>query len=242
MNKFLKKIISPLSSPLLFTLIAFLYWVFISSSITGDLGRIGQYRFPSYRTQEKFNIHYSEPAPYCDTNFFAQNRIVFIGDSFTEDFYPNSLSSILGGGCCKYYIKETKVPEERFVSLINSRVTLPPIIILESVERGFIKRLCNLDFSTNFVSLSATDLSNREKIEQTTFLTYYKTKLIDNKTVVNLQLNKDLFSAKNRENQLYYVSEDNDLPTMAETRIAVNKLDTLFQIARKNNGSSIIVD
>lgn len=243
MKKFLKDIISPISSPLLLFFVAYLYWYSRADYITGDLGKLGQIEFldENYRNQEKFNSNYTHKAILCDANSFKENSILFIGDSFTLlTSYPESLASTLNKNACECYLKGKTCPEESYISLLNSELTLPKIVIVESVERNFISRLRSLDFSLSPTTIEA-DTTAPIKEKMTDYASYYKNKIFPNKAVKHLPLRDSLFSCRGHENELYYYIDDNVIPSIEDIQIALKKLDTLFQIAEQNNISMFYV-
>lgn len=237
MKRFFFDLISPLNTPVLFVLIGFIIHACLAKDITGDLGRIGQIVFSKkYHTQSKFEEHIDKHLYWCSTNELKSFDMVFMGDSFTESVYPYYLSHNVEKNTALYKASEIVSSEQIFVALCNSGVVMPHVVVLEDVERSFIERLGNLDFNPANNSTLPIGLVYKPKNEKTTdFATFYKNQLIDNHSVRHVRLKDSLFSCPKKEKDLYFYYEDLRFPVDAQIQTAMSKLDTLFQIANKNN-------
>lgn len=241
MKRFLHSILSPLRSPLLLLMIALVYFISISNDITGDIGRIGQIIFSKeYRSQDKFNNLPMVSIDWCDTSNLKSNSVLFMGDSFTAlTFYPDYLTNILQISSAKFFADNTASPEETFIALCNANIETPKVIFLESVERFFISRLCDLDFSSNILPkasvLSDVSVSKQVKEKQTDFSTFYKNQIIDNHAILKVSLRDSLFTCTRKENELYFYNYDLVCPNEEQIQTAISKLDSLFMLARERN-------
>jgi hypothetical protein len=233
MKKFLLSIVSPRKSPFLLLLAAWLYYFSVSDDITGDLGRLGQIVFSKeYRLQEKFSNESVPLMNWCDTSCFRTSDIVFIGDSYSKLIYPDLVSSITQKKSAKFFTDNIESPEETFVTLCNSGVKMPKVVVVESGERGVVPRLCDLSFSSTVapqVSLSRTPP------KQTDFSTYYKNLIFNNHAVLSIPLRDSLFTCPGKENQLYFYQDDLRFPDEEQIQTATEKLDSLFMFARERN-------
>ena len=234
MRKFVLTLLSPLHSPILLVLLAFIYYKWIENAITGDLGRIGQIVFSNtYRSMEQFDPEIQKQLPLSDTSELKKFYVVFMGDSFTKHGFPYYLSTIIQQTSAKFFANNIMSPEQTFVALCNSNVDLPRVVVLESVERSCIQQLCALDFSMK-VPIEPSKKENADE-KQTDFSTFYRNQLFDNHSVRHLQLNRDFFSCPKKERDLYFYHEDLIFSNDHDAIIAVSKLDSLFQVARQHD-------
>jgi hypothetical protein len=234
MKRFFLSIISPLRSPLFILSIALFYYIFIYQDITGDLGRIGQIVFSKeYRLQEKFQKDSPSTINCCDEKNFKSFNVIFMGDSFTKlTLYPNYLSEMIKMPTAEFFSDNIETPEETFVALCNANIEMPKVVVLESVERDFVTRLCSLDFSSNIQAQASVYKTGTEK--QTDFCTFYKNMLFDNGAVSHLFLHDSLFTCPKKEKDLFFYYCDLIIPDEEQINIAISKLDLLFQFAREN--------
>ncbi len=237
MRKFLIEIISPLRSPLLLLLIALIYYLLVSENITGDIGKIGQIIFSKeYHSQEQFRSVPMSLMDWCDTNNFKSNKIVFMGDSFTKNIYPNCLASIIQKPSAKYFADNIESPEDTFVALCNANVEMPKVVVLESVEREFVFRLCDVDFCSSIKPRASVYNPVKPAIEkQTDFSTFYKNQLIKNQAILNVHLRDSLFTCPEKEKELYFYKDDIRIPKEEQIQTAISNLESLFQLAKKKN-------
>ena len=256
MKRFLIAIVSPLKSPLLLLSIALVYFLHISEDITGDIGKLGQIIFSKeYHYQDKFQSVPMSVIDWCDASDLKSKKVVFLGDSFTKNIYPNCLVSIIQKPSSKYFAYNFESPEDTFVALCNANVEMPDVVVLESVERNFVFRLCNIDFSSNIkpkasvynpVEEMQTDFSTFYKnqliknkailnVSLRDFSTFYKNQLIKNKAILNVSLRDGLFSCSGKEKELYFYYEDLSFPEEEQIQTAISNLDSLFQLAKKKN-------
>lgn len=235
MKRFLISILSPLRSPLLLLFIALVYYISISNDVTGDIGKIGQIVFSKeYRLQEKFQNIPTSMMDWGDVSDFKSNSVVFLGDSFTKStFFPNYLTNIYQIPSVKFFVDNTDSPEETFVALCNANIEMSKVVVLESVEREFVARLCDLDFSLNKTLKVSAYKPATEK--QTDFCTFFKNKIIDNHAILNISLQDSLFTCPRKEKELYFYKDDLRFQDEEQIQAAIFKLDSLFQLARMKN-------
>ena len=234
MKRFLIAIVSPLKSPLLLLSIALVYFLHISEDITGDIGKLGQIIFSKeYHLQDKFQSVPMSVIDWCDASDLKSKKVVFLGDSFTKKIYPNCLVSIIQKPSSKYFAYNIESPEDTFVALCNANVEMPDVVVLESVERNFVFRLCNIDFSSNIKPKAS--VYNPVEEMQTDFSTFYKNQLIKNKAILNVSLRDGLFSCSGKEKELYFYYDDLSFPEEEQIQTAISNLDSLFQLAKKKN-------
>lgn len=235
MKKFLLNMISPLCTPVLLVVVAFIIHLCLAKNITGDLGKIGQIVFSKdYHLQDKFQTNGVDRIVWCDTKDLGSFRIVFLGDSFTKGLIcPDYLSKILHQDAAKYFVDNIGTPEETFVALCNAGVEMPDVVVLESVEREFPFRLQRLDFSFNTNLIPS--IHKPEVGKQTDFLTFYKNRMINNHSVLHVSLQDDLFTCPRKEKELYFYHDDLRFPDEEQIQTAITKLDTLFQLANERH-------
>lgn len=137
--------------------------------------------------------------------------IITIGDSFSQqDTF--GYQQFLGEMICDTIgnIGSSSSPEQTFVSLMNSKaIPVGSVVIIESVERYMIERLCDVDFaSSEWLPWSPDDMqevskeSDRSKslrwaIARLRILLGYKNPVREYKTT------KDLFTHPKVHNELY---------------------------------------
>ena len=251
MKKFLFSLLSPSKSPLLPLLIGWAYFIIVSKDITGDIGRISQVVFSKeYHLQSKFQDNLpTASVDYCGVNDLKYNTIVFLGDSFTFmiDYYTNSksdypdyLANIIQKKSAKFYAADISA-EATFVALCNSNVLDSCVVVLESAEKAFINRLYNLDFSSSFIPQAAKwPWPNYGK--GTDFFTFYKNRLIDNHTVLNVSLCDSLFTCPRKETELFFLQDDLLFPNEEQIQIAISKLESIFPADKYDVYQDFVID
>ena len=136
-------------------------------------------------------------------------------------------------------------PFLRFLYLSKTK-KLPKIVIIESVERYFIERIYDLNYSMTDLEMLSKNLidttgdSNSLQIKQRTILEetqeWMKREIgmIGYKNPIkSVTLNKECFTCTHKENKLYFYQDDiNQLPTSDSLLyLASIKLDRLFAYA-----------
>ena len=230
--------------PILIPLIGF--GIFIYPHLSGDIGPLGYITFDDNYAQMKeitdnkvINCKYG----YKFTN---NSSILTIGDSFSQTnkryisynyYLAKSTDKVV------YNLQPWDVnPFLRFL-YVSKTQELPKIVIVESVERYFIERLCQLN-----VSLSASSMSSRHLIDTTyEYKSSSKTLLESTQEWVKREMNlkgyenpiksvklsQSYFSCKDRENELHFYVDDIKITELTDSvaNIATEKLDSLFKYA-----------
>lgn len=239
MKRFLIAIISPLRTPVLLLLIALIYFLHVSEDITGDMGMLGQIVFSKeYHLQEKFQINEENRILWCDSNHFNRNSIALFGDSFTAlTSFPCSLINLVHVPITKFYADNIGSSEQSFVALCNmNNVDMPEIVIIESVERELVFRLCDLDFRFQKIpNASVWPWFYDANASHTDFMSFYKNRLIKNHSILRVSMHDSLFSCPGKEKELYFYYDDLSFPEEEQIQTAISNLDSLFQLAKKKN-------
>ena len=232
--------LSPLKTPLVLVVIAFMFYLGLAKDITGDLGKIGQIVFSKeYHAQTKFEEDIDKQLYWCANSELKDFGVVFMGDSFTKGCFPYYVES--NQSVAKYFASNVESPEQTFVSLCKSNVTMPHVVVLESVERAFVWRLSRLDFG-DLPAIQPIGAAYFPPIKkQTDFSTFYRNQLINSHSVRCIQLRDSLFSCPQKEKELYFYVEDLQFPSDESVEIAVAKLDSLFQLANEKGVRLIYV-
>lgn len=224
-------------------LIVIYYAVFIQPYTTRDLGKLGQIPFAK---------NYNLPAPHFDkyainctyANTPADSCILIIGDSFSHPDSTTKYSDFLSQWANKLPVYSSSPddewePMDRFIHLSKTQ-SLPRIIILESVERSFVSRLKNINFSmilhndtvfTKTDTLSEQTKQHRKKILLEEVQEFAKKRIGIDNPVKTATLSIPMFSCEGKECELYFYQEDIYIPTLSSVCIAKEKLDSLFAYA-----------
>lgn len=207
MRRFLVKFCALFS--IIWGLIAYCTFV-VKPQASGDMGKIGMIAFGN-----KYNASINEPfdllEPCVNTipdTVKLTNSTLTIGDSFSQlGKYGYSQFIAMNTKCTISNIARTEYgPEQEFIVLINNNKILPgTIVIIESVERSFIGRLNNLDFSeTNMSIPQSKDSSKIDALNGT--LIWFRTTLGLKQPIKKFHTENDLFSHETRHNELYIYS------------------------------------
>ncbi len=171
--------------------------------------------------------------------------ILCFGDSFSKQ-KPYSYLQPLG----KYYNRTIinvlynldNSPEEAAVGfLINAHESkIPQIIIVESVERYCPKGLSKIDttqpYSLEHLSKGKKYTTNiPQKSIDKEILLFYKLRIGWNNNVVFSKLNKQCFTSKGKEDDLYSYYEDTNHFKNEDIDNAANKLCQLYKLAESRN-------
>lgn len=172
MRKFLYKF-------LIFYAIVFgyIYWysIWIYPNISGELGVLGQIPFGNEYDQKLDSIfHHSNCYFYnVSEGDTLSSNIFTIGDSFSNrkvgHAYQQFLGEILEQNINN--IRPTCSPEQFFVKLLNNNYfPIGSIVIVESVERSMIERLCLLDFSDSDLPRLNNSIRNKKNNDKMSLL------------------------------------------------------------------------
>lgn len=178
---------------------------------------------------------------YDKDSINKKTTILTIGDSFSQK-RKGSYSNFLTYYTDHYNIVNYYRPINPFViywNLVNNSSDIPPIIIVETVERFLVGRLLDMDLSNTSLSIIKNEdkkitkeLDRRAK----RMSDYYRNLITLEKyrPVKHEKLCKDMFSCKNLESDLYIYHEDITITnSLEEIDIAAKKLDSLFIYAHE---------
>ena len=134
-------------------------------------------------------------------------------------------------------------PEDAALTFLqySSQEKMPKAIVVESVERYCINRLCGMrtDSPIPFDKMTQGkkrygDRKHKNIAEEAA--KYYRKKLgIGESQVITTPLNQNLFSANGYENVLISFYEDTNTVSDEKIILAINKLDTLHRLADSRN-------
>lgn len=225
----------------------FFYFIFYRDFLyCRDLGRMGMMNFDStyqncvdtLTTNLVSEINTSEIST-CDKNI----TVISMGDSFSQQGrrgYMNYLANMLPEYQF-YNIKNPTFsdPEIKFMHICLANDTMPKIVILESVERLCINRLCNLKFYDELHIRKNDQIKKERTNKKKSFVQwaqeYYKKRLGIDNPVGHFQLTTNTFSCKKHEKDLYFIEEDLHIPNSDLITLAQLKLDSLFQFAAERD-------
>lgn len=131
----------------------FIYFVLVvSPQLTGDLGKVGHVVFGTEYPDSIQRLMPQSAYHVLDTNIVPADRkvsVMTIGDSFSNVMpgyrYSDALCGFLATDIVN--IMTDYMPEKRFVQLMNNNhIPAGTIVVVESVERNFVKRLAGLNF------------------------------------------------------------------------------------------------
>ncbi len=230
------------------------YVIYVQSEISGDLGRLGQIPFGktniSNTQQHKFVSNFSDSIVEC----LPQDTILTIGDSFSQQGIKG-YQQMLGNKLSQHIInipRHNGSPEQTFIRLINNKNLLPhSTVIIESVERAFVKRLANLNFEDT-ASVCIKKNNNTETTQNVSledYASWIRLRMGYKNPVSHCKLHKDCFSQRFYSNDLYFYNSewDNDgdfqflqLDSVIYTKALAN-LHLLKQMAETNNITMIYV-
>jgi len=229
------------SSPI--WLIVIYYAVFVQPYTTRDLGALGQ--IPFAKTYNLPTPHFDKYAIKCTyANTPTDSCILIIGDSFSHPDSTTKYTDFLSQWANKLPVYSSSPndewePMDRFIYLSKTQ-SLPRIIILESVERAFVSRLNNINFSVvlqNDTIFTKTDtlLKLPKQDKKKTLLEksqeFAKKRIGIDNPVKTATLSIPMFSCEGKECELYFYQYDIYIPTLESACIAKEKLDSLFAYA-----------
>ncbi len=219
--------------------------------MTGDLGLLGNIVFDRhYNVSMKEEIEGSYMIHKATTleDISIDYPLLVFGDSFSlQGKYQKYLSKELPFPIQTFLFKFTPSlsPENVAAFLLQSEKKLPPFIVIESVERSFIKRLEALSFCFDSDTmqiepyLGETSRNILKKMRE-----YYKRKLgLENVplSVLHQKLEKSMFTCKGSENELYFYHEDTCQVSNESIAKAYKNLDLLYKLAKSKNVELIYV-
>ena len=202
-----------------------IYQYYITPCLTGDMGRMGQIMFNKdyyKRIQQTYSSQKSYVIPIQQTDSIISDTnnskpcIFTIGDSFSQQ-KEYGYAQYLGEQLSMEVYNFSRTPidisaEQHLIKLLN-RNELPKqsIVIVESVERIMVGRLCGLDFQDT--AKMEFVVKEKEQPHVLNNAVQYITKSCGKQQPIHrYSLIADLFSHKNKTRQLYIYDSpwDND--------------------------------
>ena len=244
MKRFLIKIILysiPIIVPIIF------FCIGIHPHLHGDIGSLGYVTFAD--NYGKYELPTTPKVLDCGYGYtnFIDCCVLTIGDSFSQTKKEEVSYNYFLANYTNYQIVNLShqcymvSPFTRFMYMSKTR-NLPKIVILETVERHMVERLCEFTLYHSAESMIVkhlvdTTIAISNKVKNKTVLEksqeWIKRKIgYENPIKVSI-LNKPCFTCANKENKLYFYQDDiNNLPIPDSLlNLAVVKLDSLFNYA-----------
>ncbi len=213
---------------------------------SGDLGRLGLLFFPADYTLPKpdfqqfaHNVEYTDSIP-------SDSCVWVIGDSFSQPDKTSKYTDFLAQYATfpVYNFSTGWLHGNPFNSFLYLSKTqpLPSVVIVESVERALLSRLCNAQIALAADSLmtqkyldtvppTAQRFSDKTLLEQTQ--EFVKKRVGIDNPVKTAELRTPMFTCRGHENGLYFINEDLQKFDAERMDLAVRKLDSLFAYAQE---------
>ena len=186
-------------------------YVFVAEpQMSGDMGNLGKIGFGK-EYNSSVTKSFSSLTQIVNTVFDTDtisNSIITIGDSFSQfgrygysQFVAMNLNHSISN-----IARTTYCPEQEFIVLVNNHKILPgSIVIVESVERSFIGRLNDLDFSeTQMQDTLPKGEKTINALDET--IIWIRTSLGMKQPIRKFHTKEDLFSHETKHNELYVYS------------------------------------
>lgn len=227
------------------------YAIAVYPNISGDMGALYKYPFGKAYNDSIKNVHKLEGRYVYDIqnlDSIPSGSILTIGDSYSQQDslgYQQFLGDIIDKYIYNISVENTRTnhPEKSFVRLVNNGlIDSSQIVIVESVERGFIGRLNQLDLhDTTRVKLHVSTNEKyfprrvdyvEEAMQKLRLLFGYK------RPIANYNLTKPLFSHPKFANNIFiyhspYIGDSELLFSndSAEIKQAYENLEKLYNFA-----------
>ena len=251
MKKYLVKLL--IATIPVFAFFIFGYHLVKNYNWGGDMGKLGRYFFDTqyikdwhtYKAHTDYLRNFRlDSMPKGNFNFLN------IGDSFSDyNLNGNTYNCIFSNLIKDSILYESgwingDDAEQRFIKILNNYNNLPKYAIIESVERGFISKINNIDFNDKTINIPKNEqYRNKDKFELykniNSITDLYKKILFNHLPAEKVKLKEEKFSAKGDESNLYFYQHDLNFPTQEEIDCAVIKLDSLYNFA-KSKGVTLI--
>ncbi len=204
---------------------------------SGDLGDLSLIYFDdSYRK----SIETQKPQCqtfYCKSVYeLMENRadILVIGDSFAHKGFQDYLSVNINKSVTTLWHNLDIEANAIFTTLmLEKRDLIPDVVIIESVERVFVKRLMNMKLDT---VLDVDSIYYRPKAVQINYIDkaqdFYKKKLGMSNPVKMAKLSKSLYTCKDKERDLYFYQDDLYTYSESDVNTAFENLKLLHNYAK----------
>ena len=207
---------------------------------SGDLGALGLVQFdPSYRNNvEVHKVTISETL-YCksvaELQKYNVDDVLVIGDSHAHQpvGFQDYLSEKTNNSIMTLHHNLDIEASDIFITLLSKRRDLvPKLVIVESGERVFVRRLAKMQIDT---ILEIDSIYYAPKFDSKGYIemaqNFYKIKLGLNNPINHVMLNKDLFTCKDKERELYFYPGDIFKSTLSDVEVAIENLEMLHNLA-----------
>lgn len=231
----------PIVTPLI------IFGLCVAPHLHGDIGRLGYITFPD--KYGKYDLPIDNKVINCGYNYcdLGDSCIFVIGDSFSQTnktdisylyFLAENIDYKVVNLHQQWYIN----PFARFIYMSKTNI-MPEIVIVESVERYLIERLCdiNITLSPNeMVHFSIIDTvaqfvpSSKSFLESAQEWSKRKLHLKGYENPIKKStLSTNYFSCTGKENQLFFYEDDIKNVSSPDSlmQLAMMKLDSLFLYA-----------
>lgn len=190
--------------------IGYYVW-FVQPELSGDMGRIGRIPFGKEYNARLEKIYQNVPIRMhvIREDEEIADSIITIGDSFSLQFralgYNNFLANSLGVSVSNITRDSYHRPEESFIRLVNNhKIPKGSIVIVESVERGCIIRLNDMNLETeNLTSKSEVNNGDVKLSVLDETIAWLRLYLGIKNSIRMYKTSRDLFTHKTRHNELY---------------------------------------
>ena len=195
------------------------YYAFhVHPNISGDLGRIGQIPFGrEYKAKlEQFCCDKVLRISTIEKCGDVVDTVITIGDSFSQCGkcgYSQFMADVLECHVTNIAMENDSRPEQLFIQLVaNGKIPKHAIVIVESVERAMLRRLCNINLNDTALIISDRNNQSISHSNQSAILSemmvWLRTSVGLKNAVRKFNSKEDLFSHKTIHNRLYvYDSE-----------------------------------
>lgn len=236
-------------------IVALAYYLFLvdKEAMRGDLGRMSQNQF--HYTMPQLDTLNVAPCRDVAMNMvmpLEDDEIVVFGDSFSSEDdrkWPNCRwHQFMGASIGKKIVMTGDYfrPVESYLTMLSHHPEyLGDTVIIETVERALVDRLCWLDFNNiaDFDTVADDDTATTplEKWNKQKRLPvqYYQRQVGIDVPVLTKKLDSPLFSC--RPDKLYYFADDTITHTEWEINMAVANLQTLDSISKAHGITLFLV-
>lgn len=236
----MKKFLIKAAPFLLFIFISISYFSYMSVHVsqTGDLGRLDYIYFDEKYRDSLMRSPYTDMMvdEYSDTTSMHYDVMV-IGDSFSQQGiygYQNFLAHKLKKRIINVHVNSSEHPEQVAVKITkahNFKKISPKILIIETVERGIVKRVLGFrdQFGDSVYSCSTNIQSSVKRITPRYFSMVKSLFLQERERPVRKEkLISSFFSYKNKGNLLYFYSDDIQPDLLHGEKLSfLNKMDSI---------------
>ncbi len=258
MKRFLIKL---LAVALVFFIPAAYFHFVVVPNISGDMGKLamipfgkeyGDMNVPGY---ERPSIENADVLDVYSPDSLAQYPVVSIGDSFSQfgtSGYQWLFSSMTGMSVANFRYDGDLDIMDSYVALLNGGfLHHGQTVILESVERSFAKRFCQIDFDAEFRE-QPTAIKKTAKVTEpflNRFFSWIRLSLGIKNPIQSFHLNKPCFTHPSYSEKLYIYNsreiQDGDLLWEAPANEKYSKmndnLDSLTNLSAQKRINLVIL-